>query len=103
MRRVAQAPRASDQSAASPPEDPWCCHALGNTLPIEDLTKLEPPEPLSRVLAACAVLAPGMVYRAHLPRTPTMLFPHLEARGLAWQVVAQPDGTALLWVRGPTT
>ena len=83
------------------PDDDWIVAAERGALPVEDLSGLEPPEPLERVLRACARLAPGAVYCAHMPRTPTMLFPHLEARGLEWRVAARPDGTAMLWVRGP--
>jgi|GEM_PF-6996460 len=93
MPRMETAPRARDQSAA---------RVALETLapePVEDLSRLEPPEPLERVLMACAQLAPGEVYCARLPRTPTMLFPQLEARGLEWRVAAEPEGTAVIWVR----
>lgn len=67
----------------------------------DDLTGLEPPLPLERVLEACAALAPGQVYTAWLPRRPMMLFAHLEARGLSWEVHEHPNRHATLWVRKP--
>jgi len=76
---------------------------VDGTVDIEDLTALEAPEPLERVLERCAHLGRGTVYLARLPRFPRLLVPRLEERGLAHQVQEQPDGTALLRVqpKGP--
>lgn len=67
----------------------------------EDLRELEPPEPLERVLAACAELPAGGLYRARMPRHPRLLIPHLAQRGLGWSVCDEPDGTAFLSVVKP--
>lgn len=81
-------------------EGSWLVHAGRPTVAaIADYTELPPPEPLERVLAAAAALPPGGVHVAHLPRDPVPAKPHLEARGLSWQVALRPDGSALLWVR----
>ena len=79
----------------------WLVRAgKGGLAPLEDYAELAPPEPMERVLAAVAALPPGAVFVARLPRDPLLVKPHLEARGLAWQVAVRPDGTAVLWVRG---
>ena len=69
---------------------------------IDDLRDLEAPEPMERILAATARLAPGEAYSAHVPRFPRLLLPRLEERGLLYEVVEEPDGTALVQVRRPT-
>ncbi len=68
----------------------------------EDLRELEAPEPLERVLLACAALPAGGVYLARLPRNPRLLYPRLRERGLEFSVHDEPDGTALLRVFKPT-
>jgi len=69
---------------------------------IDDLRDLEAPEPMERILAATARLAPGEAYSAHVPRYPRLLLPRLEERGLLYEVVEEPDGTALVHVRRPS-
>ena len=69
---------------------------------IDDLRDLEAPEPMERVLAATARLAPGGTYAARVPRHPRLLLPRLEERGLLYEVIEEPDGTALVRVRRPT-
>jgi hypothetical protein len=66
---------------------------------VVDLRDLEAPEPMVQILLACTHLGPDDCYTAHLPHVPGPLFPHLESRGLAWQVQEQTDGSALLSVR----
>jgi len=68
---------------------------------IEDLRDLEAPEPMERILAATAKLAPGGSYAARVPRYPRLLLPRLEERGLRYEVVEETDGTALVQVRKP--
>jgi hypothetical protein len=73
---------------------------LGNQTPdIVDLRDLEAPEPMEKVLLACAQLNDGEFFLAHLPHVPTMLFPHLETRGLSWWVHEEEDRSALLLIR----
>jgi hypothetical protein len=82
--------------------DTWGVEVLGpDAPPIEDLRGLPAPEPLERILAATADLAAGATYAARTPRHPRLLLPHLEARGLRYQVHDEPDGTALVHVRRP--
>lgn len=58
--------------------------------PVADLRELEAPEPMERVLLACADLQRGDVYLARVPHVPVPLFPHLESRGLSWRVHEEP-------------
>jgi hypothetical protein len=69
---------------------------------IDDLRDLEAPQPMERILTATAKLAPGGTYAARVPRYPRLLLPRLEERGLLYEVVEEPDGTALVHVRRPT-
>lgn len=68
---------------------------------VTDLSHLEAPEPLERVLSDAARLEPGETLLARVPRFPRLLFPHLEERGLDWDAAESPDGTALVQVRRP--
>ena len=54
--------------------------------PVEnlDLTELDPPEPMVRILAAAERLQPGEVLFALLSREPIFLFPELSNRGHQW-------------------
>ncbi len=49
-----------------------------------DLTELDPPEPMVRILAAAERLQPGEVLFALLSREPVFLFPELAKRGHQW-------------------
>lgn len=85
----------------SPEPDRSCSVQVGRPrLPaITDLCGLAPPEPLERLLEGVAALRVGEVLVALLPRDPVLAKPHLEARGVSWQVALRPDGTALVWIR----
>ncbi len=73
---------------------------LGTRKPdMVDLRELEAPEPMEKVLLACSQLDAGDFFLAHLPRVPTLLFPHLETRGLNWWVHEEEDHSALLLIR----
>ena len=67
-----------------------------------DLTGLEPPEPMTRVLAALEAAQPGEVVFALLDREPLFLLPQLKARGHAWvgNHAADASGYRLLVRRG---
>jgi len=54
--------------------------------PVEhlDLTDLDPPEPMVRILAAAERMEPGEVLFALLSREPIFLFPELAKRGHQW-------------------
>ena len=49
-----------------------------------DLSDLDPPEPMVRILAAAEELAEGDVLFALLSREPVFLFPELTRRGHQW-------------------
>jgi uncharacterized protein (DUF2249 family) len=49
-----------------------------------DLTDLDPPEPMTRILAAAESMEPGSVLFALLAREPIFLFPELQRRGHQW-------------------
>jgi hypothetical protein len=66
---------------------------------IIDLRGLEAPEPMEKILLACAQMEPDEYYLTHLPHVPGPLFPILEARGLDWQVFEQADESALVLIR----
>jgi uncharacterized protein (DUF2249 family) len=68
---------------------------------ILDLRDLESPEPLERILEACAQLVAGGSLLARTPRVPRMLFPQLEKRSLEWEAHEEPDGSGLVWVHRP--
>jgi uncharacterized protein (DUF2249 family) len=62
-----------------------------------DVRDLPPCEPMERILAACDALAPGETIHALISREPLPLYPLLQQRGLAWQVLAlDEDGCELL-------
>ena len=65
--------------------------------PIVDLSDLEPPEPMQRVLEALAGLEPGVVFVARMPRYPRLLPDKLQKHGdCRWTIEEQADGTAIL-------
>jgi len=75
-------------------------NVLGEESPvIVDLRGLEAPEPMEKVLIACAQLNAGEFFLTHLPHRPNMLFPHLESRGMSWWVHEEPDQSALVLIR----
>lgn len=69
-------------------------------VPMEDLTDLEPPEPLERVLQRSGALTPGEVYLARVPRFPRLLLQRLAERGIDPTVLELADGTALVRIEG---
>ncbi|MFT3691122.1 DUF2249 domain-containing protein [Paenirhodobacter sp.] len=58
-----------------------------------DLTGLEPPQPMMRILATTETLEPGGVLFALLDREPVFLFPQLKERGHQWAGNHDADGT----------
>jgi uncharacterized protein (DUF2249 family) len=59
-----------------------------------DLTDLDPPEPMVRILAAAEALKPGEVLFAVLSREPLFLFPELTKRGHQWAGNFDETGSA---------
>jgi hypothetical protein len=66
-----------------------------------DLRDLPAPEPMERILDACARLAPGGAVAARTPRFPRMLLSLLERRGLRWAALEEADGTGLVYAERP--
>jgi hypothetical protein len=86
-------------TGAAQADGTWLARAGRRALPaLEDLTGLEPPEPMERVLLALSTLGPGEVFHARLPRNPVPLRGLLQARGVEYEIAMRPDGTALLWL-----
>ncbi len=59
-----------------------------------DLTDLDPPEPMVRILAVAETLEPGEVLFAVLSREPIFLFPELTKRGHQWAGNFDETGSA---------
>lgn len=59
-----------------------------------DLSDLDPPEPMVRILATVEALEPGEVLFAVLAREPMFLFPELTKRGHQWAGNYDETGTA---------
>jgi uncharacterized protein (DUF2249 family) len=55
-----------------------------------NVSRLEPPEPLERVLAALESLGPGEYLRVLHSREPYLLYPILDERGFVWHT--RPGG-----------
>ena len=72
---------------------------IGQLSDIVDLRGLEAPEPMEKILLACAQMGRDDYYLAHLPHVPTPLFPILATRGLDWQVFEQADESAVVLIR----
>ncbi len=85
--------------AAGVDDGTFVVEAIAGGASVADLTDLEAPEPLQRVLEATATLPPGGTYLARLPRFPRLLIGHLEERGLSYTVHEGAGGSALLHVR----
>lgn len=66
--------------------------------PLIDLSELEAPVPLERVLTASATLEPGVAAHFRVPRVPRLLLPRLAERNVSCEMVEQPDGRALLTI-----
>jgi hypothetical protein len=69
---------------------------------IRDLRNLEAPEPMEIILSAGAQLAPDDAFLVRLSHVPYPLFPHLEARGLTWELYEEEEGSVLILIRKHT-
>ncbi|MBW2461878.1 MAG: TetR/AcrR family transcriptional regulator [Deltaproteobacteria bacterium] len=63
-----------------------------------DLTSLEAPLPLERVLAATTTLEPGATAHFRTPMVPRILLPRLAERGVEHEACKQLDGRGLLTI-----
>lgn len=59
-----------------------------------DLSDLDPPQPMVRILAELETMTPGEVMFAVLAREPLFLFPELSKRGHKWVGNHDSTGTA---------
>lgn len=66
-----------------------------------DLTELEAPLPMERILEAVAELSPGQSLTALTPCFPRPLLAQLDRRGLDWEAAEAADSAGLVWVRRP--
>ncbi len=78
----------SAPAAGSQPDD----HVL-------DVRRLEPPEPMVRVLEAVDRLAPGARLVVHHDRRPVFLYPQLEERGFAHETDEPEPGLVRIVIR----
>lgn len=70
---------------------------LGSRAPaLVDLSDLEAPLPLERVLVAAASLDPGATAHLRVPQVPRLLLPRLAERDVRHDLYEQLDGRALL-------
>lgn len=86
-----------------PLDEPALRARIGRLAPehVLDLRDLPAPEPMEKILAACARLAPSDALAARTPRLPQMLMSLLDRRGLLWAALEEADGTGLVWVENP--
>lgn len=77
-------------TGASVPEDP---DSWDDPVHYLELSELDPPEPMVRILAQLEEMAEGEVLFALLAREPLLLFPELSARGHAWAGDFDASGT----------
>lgn len=66
-----------------------------------DLSDLEAPLPMERVLEAAAGLGPGQSLVARTPCFPRPLLAQLDRRGLDWEATEAADESGLVWVGRP--
>ncbi|HTJ77852.1 MAG TPA: DUF2249 domain-containing protein [Rariglobus sp.] len=79
--------------AITPPTKPV---SSGSSVDVEiDARGLEPPEPMTRILAAVENLKPGATLRAHTDRRPLHLHAELQTRGLHFTSQELVDGSCL--------
>jgi len=64
-----------------------------------DARRLEPPQPMVRILEALQQLPHGGTLEAHTDRKPIHLLPLLESRGYSARDEVQPDGSCLTIIR----
>lgn len=81
----------------------WIVEAQPTEAPeVLEFAELPAPEPLERMFEAVGRLGPGHSLLARVPRYPRLLIPRLEERGLAYNVLEQVDGRAIVHVCRPS-
>ncbi len=66
-----------------------------------DLSDLEAPLPMERILEAAARLRPGEALIARTPHFPRPLLAQLDRRGLDWEAAEAAAACGLVWVGRP--
>ncbi|HFC53638.1 MAG TPA: DUF2249 domain-containing protein [Gammaproteobacteria bacterium] len=69
-----------------------------------DVSDLEPPEPLVKVLTEAERLEPGQYLHMRHRREPCLLYPNLDKRGFSHLTQASSEGHyhVFIWSRGDT-
>ncbi len=81
---------ATQAAVATTPEQ--AAPAAANTVIELDVSGLEPPEPMQRILAAITTLGEGSSLLIHHHREPLLLYDHLAQRGFGWKTEKIADG-----------
>ncbi|HJL53244.1 MAG TPA: DUF2249 domain-containing protein [Arenicellales bacterium] len=77
----------------------WQVEILPSAAPeITDYRDLPAPEPLEKILTEVAQLPIDGVLLARVPHVPGLLFPMLEKHKLAWSVLEESDGSAIIHI-----
>jgi uncharacterized protein (DUF2249 family) len=80
-----------EMEPTSPPlTDP---HGAADNIIELDVSGLEPPEPMMKILSVLPTLPEGATLRVHHHREPKMLYPHLSERGFEWTTTQLADGS----------
>ncbi|HZL78122.1 MAG TPA: DUF2249 domain-containing protein [Candidatus Limnocylindrales bacterium] len=94
--------RRNGEAVAFVPHEHSSCGAV-KTEPTEiievDARKLEPPQPMMKILEALAVLPAGAELRAHTDRRPMHLYAQLEEWRFAGETKEQNDGSFITTIR----
>jgi len=86
-------------SPTSPPTGPADAAASHRDELLLDVRRLEPPEPMLRVLEALDRLPPGARLVVHHDRRPVFLYPQLEGRGFAHETDEPEPGLVRIVIR----
>lgn len=79
----------------APPPRPTAAASHGGCGQTLDCRRLEPPEPMIRILTAVESLPVGKTLHAVTDRRPVHLYAELDTRGVTYSSVESPDGS---WV-----
>ncbi len=72
---------------------------IAETIIDVDARRLEPPQPMVKILEALATLPEGAELRAHTDRRPIHLYPQLADRGFIGESQEQNDGSFITQIR----
>jgi uncharacterized protein (DUF2249 family) len=86
------------ETAPSPRAPARCACSATPTVEV-DARRLEPPQPMIKILEAVETLPEGAELLARTDRRPIHLYPHLEERGFTAETKEQSDGSCLTHIR----